>query len=121
AALVWSIVPTLVLYGALLAFRLSYYHGLVPNSVVAKAGGGVVTAILGAKYTLAALGGTIGFVSLGLCGLPELLRGRREWQFVPLYSAATVVLFLASGGDWMPGYRLLVPLSPMLWLLAIAS
>ena len=121
SAIPWSAVPTLVLYGALEAFRFAYYHGLVANSVVAKTGGGVASAILGAKYMLAAVGGTIGIVALGLCGLPALLRGRREWQFLALYCAAMLGLLGVSGGDWMPGFRLLVPIAPMLWLLALSA
>lgn len=120
-ALVASIVPTLILYAGVEAFRLSYYHAWVPNSVVAKAGGGLVTTILGAKYTLAGLGGTIGFVALGLCGLPALLRGRRDWQFLAIYCAAVVLFVGVSGGDWMPGFRFFVPVLPMLWVLSIAA
>ena len=120
-ALLASIVPTLVLYAALEAWRWSYYGQWVPNSVIAKWGGGFLTIVLGSKYTLAGLGASIGFVSLGLCGLPALLRGRRDWQFLAVYCGAMILFIASAGGDWMPGYRLFVPVFPMLWVLAIAA
>ena len=120
-ALMASVVPTLVLYGVIEVLRGAYYHELVPNSVVAKAGGGLVPLVLGAKYALAGIGGTVGFTGIGLCGLPALLRRGAAWQFVAIYCTVTVLVIAAAGGDWMPGFRLFVPMVPMLWVVAIAA
>lgn len=113
--------PTLLIHVAMIAWRVGYYGDLLPNSVIAKMGGGLYTMILGAKYTLGGLTATIGFVAIGLVGLPRLLRGRTEWQFLTVFCTAFLLFLFVSGGDWMPGFRYHVPVLPILWLVTIAS
>src|SRR4029077_21236239 len=91
------------------------------NCVVAKTGGGLFTGMLGMKYALGGLASILGIVALGVLGLPRLLRGRPDWQFLAIYCGAYIAFVFASGGDWMPGFRFFVPVLPLLWVLAIGS
>ena len=120
-AVVWSAAPVILIYGIFLAWRVSYYGQLLPNTVYAKAGGGVVAWILGFKYAAAGLVATIGCVALGMLALPALLRSGTEWAFLGLYCLAHLLFIALSGGDWMPGHRFFVPVMPLLWTLSIAS
>jgi hypothetical protein len=120
-ALLLGAIPTLVLYGASTVWRLHTYGAWIPNSVVAKTGGGWHSSVLGVKYAAAGLLDAVGALALAFLGLPALVRGRREWMFLALFVAAYALFVALSGGDWMPGYRLLAPFAPALILLAVAS
>ena len=120
-ALVRCAIVTLVIAAGMFAWRWVYYGSLVPNSVTSKIGGGLFSTMLGIKYALAGFVSTLGIVALGFLGLPRLLRGRPDWQFLAIYCAAFGVFVLTSGGDWMPGFRFYAPLLPLLWVLAVAS
>src|SRR5262249_8868982 len=114
-------IPTLVIHLATLAWRFSYYGQLVPNSVVAKWGGGATYALLGAKYALAAVVSSVGVLALSAFALPGLARMGHEARFLIVYCASYVAFIAISGGDWMPGFRFLVPLLPLLWLLCTSA
>jgi hypothetical protein len=120
-ALWLAAVPTLLVHGGFLIWRHACYGSWIPNSVVAKWGGGAMAGVLGAKYALASLMGTVGILGLGLLGLPGVLRRGVEWTFLASLGAAYLGFAVASGGDWMPGYRLLVPMLPALWVLGAAA
>jgi len=121
SALLRSAAVTLGVYAAVLAWRWSYYGALIPNSVTSKTGGGLFTLMLGFKYALGGLASIVGIVALGFLGLPRLLRGHLDWQFLAIYCGAFTVFVFASGGDWMPGFRFFVPMLPLLWVLGIGS
>jgi hypothetical protein len=121
SALGRAAVPVLVLYAASAIGRAYYYGEWLPNSVVAKLGGGPLTAVLGLKYGLSGLSLSVGFVALGLLGLPGLVRDRPAWRFLAIYCCAYLSFIVASGGDWMPGFRFFVPVLPVLWMLCTGA
>src|SRR5262249_25450390 len=90
-------------------------------SVVAKWGGGVTYALLGAKYALAAVVGTVGVLALSAFAFQALARLGHEARFLIAYCASYVAFIAISGGDWMPGFRFIVPLLPLLWLLCTGA
>jgi hypothetical protein len=114
-------VPTLAIHSAYVLWRWEYYGTLVPNSVVAKWGPGLVYLILGSKYAFAGLIGSVGVVGLSFLGLPALLKRGISWAFIAVYVGAYLAFVAVSGGDWMPGFRFFVPVYPLLWLLGAAS
>ena len=116
-----SALPTLLVFAGLLAWRWSYYGQLVPNSVVAKWGGGATYVLLGAKYALAAVVCTVGVLGLAVLALPALLSAGADVRFLAAYCASYLAFIAVSGGDWMPGFRFIVPLVPLLWLLAVSA
>src|SRR5262249_25579852 len=85
-----SALPTLALFLAASAWRFGYYGQPVPNSVVAKAGGGVGYLLLGAKYALASLAGTVGVLALSAFALPAVARAGHEGRFLVAYCASYV-------------------------------
>ena len=108
------------IYLALVVWRLGYYGALLPNSVAAKMGGGLAAALIGLKYALAGVVSSVGLLGIGFLGLPALLRRGSHWQFLVWLCAAELLFVAVSGGDWMPGFRFLVPILPMLWFVAMA-
>ena len=102
--------------GGHLAFRLSAYDGeWLPNTNWAKQGG--FWAISPANYVW---GGVRGFSCLGVLFLAPgvgLLSAARRMPaiLIPTGAALAGLLFpLATGSDWMLGYRLLAPYLPPL-------
>lgn len=132
--LIASLAGMLLILTPLLLWRWQYYGELLPNSIVAK---GAALALLGERpvYWLPALlvmrEGTPyiwgWLLSLGV--LPALLALlgllRKQALESRLYLAAAVfggmVVTWWNFGDWMPGWRLLVPVTPLLLLLAQES
>jgi hypothetical protein len=100
---------------AVIGFRLALFgHGL-PLSFAAKAG----SLTDGAEYALRSLLLASSGVGVVLA-LRGALVGRSDDRVVGLTLAAHVLALVFAGGDWMPGYRLLVPVLPLYaWLLAI--
>jgi hypothetical protein len=98
---------------ALIAFRLALFGDALPLSLRAKPpelGHGV-------RYVLSAIALSTTFVGvvLALWGVRRGQRQDRVFGAVLLAHAGTLVL---AGGDWMPGYRLLVPVLPLYAALA---
>jgi hypothetical protein len=77
--------------------------------------------LLGAKYVLAAVVCSVGGLGLGVLSLPSLLRSGSGTRFLALYCASYLLFIAVSGGDWMPGFRFIAPLVPVLWLLSILA
>jgi hypothetical protein len=110
-------------------WRVTYYGHLLPNAVAAR-GGGSLGWQLGQGWHYLTEFGLVhqGFLLLGLVAVAALLHrrnaGTREAEarsLVWLLFAMTFVYpaFIGyAGGDWMPAWRLLAPVPP---LLAVAS
>ena len=109
-----------LLYGAFLAFRLAYFHDVLPNTYWGK--GGPSLATLGALLTFqpdtvvkwrdlfASLGGPLGDVILvaGLAGTAYLAgtrRLRRGQMLLGVFLLLALALYLLLPDDWMPEYR----------------
>jgi hypothetical protein len=120
------LLPFAAIFGAFLLFRLAYYGALVPNTVVAKSTFQQRLLALPPAQALATLRGSDGakiipaFLDLALGPLALIavaaffLRRTRYAAGVLLASALAILLVcLWNEGDWMPHYRLLVPLLPL--------
>lgn len=109
----WFVAPFLAYF----TWRAVYYHSFLPNTFYAKTGLGLTALREGAIYLGGLLvrnpGITI-LLGIGLLGWSRRknLPGSTKpaLVFVLIY---LLFLFLA-GGDWMPGYRLAVPLFPLI-------
>lgn len=111
-----------VLYGAFLAWRVITYGEILPNTFYAKTGGGLFVFVYGFKYTAAAVGaaGGAGLIVLPVAFLRGVAERRRAWYLAVLIGCS-VFFSIYSGGDWMPGYRFLVPVIPLFAALAAAG
>ncbi len=99
--------------------RWEIFGALVPNTYLAKSGGTLQHARLGADY---ALGAVTDFPAIVLAPLAFLLRSTRATvRWVLLSSLVWFAFFLRSGGDAFQYSRLALPLVPTLTLLAIAG
>lgn len=105
-------------FGAFLLFRWAYFGQLLPNSVAAKMGLDVLTALrLGLAYLLEFAGRNAPVIALGAAGMWWT---RRRDALAALVVCATLTL-LALGGAHADGYpfqRYLFPLLPILLVFA---
>ncbi|MGI8650779.1 MAG: hypothetical protein ACR2KW_10445 [Rubrobacter sp.] len=108
---------------AFTGWRLYYYGSVLPNTAYAKAGGMEVVERWGIPYLLNAVQGNwfvIGYLLiLGDAILSRRFRARSlaVLLITPLWCAYLVY----AGGDYMPFHRLLLPLIPAIYILAVAG
>ncbi|MDP8224237.1 MAG: hypothetical protein P9L99_12815 [Candidatus Lernaella stagnicola] len=103
-----------------LLWRHATYGAWLPNTFYAKAGAGIVTWLDGVRYLLAALAPALWGNALLL---PLLLTGLVPWRkatpralVLLLAVAAQAGFMVVGGGDWMPGWRFVMPVVPLLAL-----
>lgn len=92
-------VPFVLLAGGLQVYRLAVYGDVVPNTFHAKAG----DASAALRYL-----GDFALYGLGVAGALPLLLAPVRGRFQTMIAAIAVVLgaaTVATGGDWMPGFR----------------
>jgi len=113
----WIVIVPLALLLPFIAWKLFYYGTPVPNTLSAKTGGGWHQLNRGFGYIK-------GFVNE--YGKPALF----FFAFIPYlrrlddrkrsYSFSILLLYLvyivATGGDWIPHYRFLLPVFPLIYL-----
>ncbi|MCU0611124.1 MAG: hypothetical protein MUE60_04975 [Candidatus Eisenbacteria bacterium] len=96
-------------------WRLAYYGSLVPNTFGAKTGGGLMQTIKGVEYVKNFVNEYGKAAFFFLAALPLLrwpLDRARSHALVML--AAFFAYVVAAGGDWIPHYRFLVPIMPLI-------
>ncbi|MBN6034385.1 glycosyltransferase family 39 protein [Amycolatopsis sp. 195334CR] len=109
-------------------WRVVYYGHLLPNAVAAKSGGSFGWQLAqGGEY----LGGfalaSLGFLVLAALAMIGLVRfgGESEHRSLVWLTFGLAFAYLAfityAGGDWMPAYRLLAPVPPLLGVASVAA
>lgn len=106
-------------FGAFLVWRMWYYGDILPNTYYAKTGMGLMGNIRGAKYVFEF------FRSYGGAALPFLAVVPLFWgapsrgvQYVAWQTAAYLTFVVWVGGDNFSDFRFIVPVLPLLYLLA---
>ena len=136
----WTSVFLLLMTGLLLA-RFAYYGQWVPNTYYAKQVTSQYASQWGPLYLLHPLSpirvaweyielpvplwstqwqalGTVAFWGLGVVGCAR--RGAGWWWLIlPSVVLAQIAFVLHFGGDWMPGWRFVVPVLPLLAVLQV--
>jgi arabinofuranosyltransferase len=111
--------PVLVVVTVWLAWKLTYYHRVLPNSFVSKVGGNPRMLINGFHYVALFFRSYLlwPFLTLGVA-----LQIWRRWaipsRLIPLFVLVLswCIYVVAVGGDFME-FRLLVPMTPFLFLI----
>jgi hypothetical protein len=111
---------------ALVAARYAYYEALVPNTFGAKVFLGTETLLFGLGYLADFLrDGGAWIAALALGGVVVPVRGAARSTSSAVCAAAVIVAQLAFitivGGDAMPAYRFVIPVYPLLVVLAAAA
>lgn len=144
--IIW-VMTFLGLYLPYFIWRFVYYGYLLPNTFYAKASGGMRQLRFGVNYVANFLGSKVGLflrlqpgaahlledfmgdmgiliVSVVIVSMPLLsLAVHRREKSTPVISLAflSIGAYLAYvvcvGGDWMPGFRFIVPIMPIAYLL----
>jgi len=116
----WALIP-LIGFGAFWVWRWNYYGDPLPNTYYMKTGGGGFQILAGVFYVLNYLlsqGGLFPFL------LFYFFRWKYDTYLHRLLLAQVgfyLVFIIASGGDWMPLHRFMVPLLPLLAILIAAA
>ncbi len=108
----------LVFYAPYLAWKWSYFHALLPNTFYAKTGPAGLMLSNGARY-VSGFALSYGYLFIaGVLLLRAAGRARESCSLPLLFTAAAGIEVLLLGGDWMPHYRLLLPILPFVMLAA---
>lgn len=112
----------MICYVSLLVWRWSTFGELVPNTYYAKTGGGLRSYLFGIKYAVAGFG-SVNALLLFLAPFAFLQFKDHRLVVALLVCILSASLFFLgySGGDWMPGFRFIVPAIPVTTVLAIIS
>ncbi len=122
-----TIAIALAFLAGLLAFRVSYYGAVLPNTHYAKIDASLPLPLFLAlhtkaliTYTFSAFLGRHAVLALAVLGAFHVPRGRRLPLVLAVAAAAVFVWY--SAGDWMSFGRFYVPVLPivvLLWLVAV--
>jgi hypothetical protein len=126
---------TLTVGSAYHLWRFVYFGQLMPNTYVAKATGGWALQRLaaGANYAggwFAQLGGSVALATLAAWAARTEPRARAAladlahrpvWIAALAITVTKVALVVFGGGDWMPGFRMLVPVTPLALFLTLRA
>ncbi len=116
--IVLAVVPIIAQF----VWRHAYYGVWWPNTFYAKAGGGWSTWADGVRHLLLALSPGLWSNAALLALLALTLAPWRKTtpRALVLWTAilAQAMFIVVAGGDWMPGWRFVVPIVPLLALLA---
>jgi hypothetical protein len=125
-AVSWKeIIKYMVVYAALVLpqfiFRIWYYHDILPNPFYAKTG-------LAAEYLSAGSGYLIHFFQqygfwgvLLLLPLLNIRRLAREFGLGLFVTVIFMIYIIIIGGDVLHGYRFMIPILPLLYILFALS
>ncbi|WP_033294126.1 ArnT family glycosyltransferase [Amycolatopsis jejuensis] len=131
-ALVGYAVGVLVLVVPWTVWRVSYYGHLLPNAVAAKSGAPLRWQLHMGWHYLVDFGiAHQGYLWLGLAAVVLLIAHRRTTSradapavgigWLMLAVAACYAVFVGvTGGDWMPAWRMLAPVPPLIAIAAVA-
>ncbi|HTQ46650.1 MAG TPA: hypothetical protein VMI75_28045 [Polyangiaceae bacterium] len=114
-------------------WRIAYFGQFLPNTFLAKATGGSTITRLGAGVSycgtwFGAVGGTIVLAVLALVFARTRRISREDLEKLlddPVLCVASVLvaikvaLVVWGGGDWMPGWRMLLPVTPAALFLVV--
>ena len=107
-----------VFYAPYLAWKWSYFHAFLPTTFYAKTGPAGLMLSNGARY-VSGFALSYGYLFVG--GVLLLRAAGQAWESYALpllLTAAAGIEVLLLGGDWMPHYRLLLPILPFVMLTA---
>src|SRR5262249_15305216 len=116
------VVPFVFIYDMFIMWRLSYYGSIFPNTYYAKVAGdtGQTSKIASGLTYLLRFVSDLNLLSIVIVSvLPLILfcRAARHYMLIASMLAPYLAAVIYSGGDWMPGFRYVVPLIPLMALM----
>ncbi len=117
----WAVLTEFVLffllYGIYFFWRYNYYGYFLPNTFYAKTGGGGSQIEQGLAYLKSFAFGP-GLIPLILMFCSMMKKGRSRRNSLMILSVMLFLVYVAFiGGDWMPLWRFMVPVLPIIFYL----
>jgi len=107
-----------VFYAPYLAWKWSYFHAFLPNTFYAKTGPVGLMLANGVRY-ISGFALSYGYLFVaGILLSRAAGRSRDSYALPLLLTVAAGIEVLLLGGDWMPHYRMLLPVLPFVMLVA---
>lgn len=116
-----SLAPLLLVFGigivAYNVWRVTYYPTILPNTFYAKVGFSMTQLVKGAKYLFTFVTENAHYAVL--IGLLPFAFGtpRRIIRFAGWVTTLHLAYVVVVGGDWMPFFRFVLPVLPLIFLL----
>lgn len=116
--LFWFVIPFAMLFSAYLGWKIWYFGGLVPNTVYAKVDPSTIQAWSGLKYVLKFFATYPVLVLFSFIAIAMVKVHRRAILTMTGFLFLYCFFVVLAGGDFMYAYRFMVPVVPILVLLA---
>lgn len=116
----YGIFPYIIMMSVFIAWRYSVYSDIFPNTYYAKMGTSFETILIGLKYAMVSIASLLGpmFILLPVSLISKRPLTDPYWLFLGL-TVVNAVFGVYAGTDWMPGFRLLLPMLPMMIIVCL--
>lgn len=111
-----AFVPVAVCVGGYEAFRIFYFGEFVSNTAIAKIHPSLTTVVGGLRYFYA-YNAASGYLVIPLALIGAIYAKNTKLSMPIIFILAQVLFLAVSGGDFMYGYRFVVPIMPCIALL----
>ncbi len=113
-------IPVVLVYAGFLLWRWNTYHDIFPNTYYAKTGGGLRSYFFGIKYAVAGFGSISALILVFAPLALFIYKSYKDAVTLTLSVVLALTFFMIyASGDWMPGFRFVVPSLPLLIILAL--
>jgi arabinofuranosyltransferase len=104
--------PSAIIFAGYLFFRWTFFGLLVANTALVKVHPGLISIENGFKYLLS-FNESSGYIFLPILIVGLVILRRNKFLLLPfLFILVQLIFIMISGGDFMFGYRFLVPIIP---------
>lgn len=116
----FGVLPYIIMMSVFITWRYSVYSDVFPNTYYAKTGMSFASVIVGIKHTMESIAGLLGpmFILLPVSFFSKRSRTDPFWLFLGL-TVFNALFVVYAGGDWMPGFRLMLPMLPMMIIVCL--
>ena len=108
----------LIIYLSYLSFRIIYYKDIFPNTFYAKMQ--VFSFGYGLRYLLAGIYSYIAPVFIFLINKKYNINSSFAFYSMILFIFCQIAVIIFVAGDWIPGFRFIIPIFPLLLYLALS-
>ena len=113
--------PLIILFGGQMVFRVVYYGDILPNTYYAKLGFSASMLVRGMRYALRFIRAWWYLPIPAIVAVSVFRRDRFRYGLLTAVVAVYTVYAIRVGGDFMPCFRFLLPMVPIMLVLVTES